>query len=282
MTSASGTTYTNLMGPQGDRGQKGDKGDPGTSVIHSWDGSVLTITSAAGTSSADLRGPKGDPGSGEGGSYDDSELRRLINGLKSEKVGYVEVFGNTIEMYDTPSKGRRIAAFNASVYDDGPLRRDIENTYAKKEDIPSVPSKLPNPNKITFTGAVAAEYDGSSPVTVNVPQGGSFDPEVLNEFIEVSDTQPTSEYTKVWVDTSDEEEVELVTKSDIPSIPTALPNPNALTFTGAATGSYDGSEPVTVNIPSGGGGGDWETVADIDMNEASEVLQELSGYRFLQ
>lgn len=31
-------------------------------------------------------------------------------------------------------------------------------------------------------------------------------------------------------------------------------NPNALTFTGAVTGSYDGSEPMTVEIPSGGGG----------------------------
>ena len=38
-------------------------------------------------------------------------------------------------------------------------------------------------------------------------------------------------------------------------IPNALPNPNALTFTGAVTGSYDGSEPLTVNIPSSGGGG---------------------------
>ena len=31
-------------------------------------------------------------------------------------------------------------------------------------------------------------------------------------------------------------------------------NPNALTFTGAVTGIYDGSEPVSVEIPSGGGG----------------------------
>ena len=36
-------------------------------------------------------------------------------------------------------------------------------------------------------------------------------------------------------------------------MPTALPNPNALTFTGAVTGSYDGSAAVTVEIPSGGG-----------------------------
>lgn len=38
------------------------------------------------------------------------------------------------------------------------------------------------------------------------------------------------------------------------TIPDALPNPNALTFTGAVTGSYDGTEPLTVNIPSSGGG----------------------------
>ena len=42
---------------------------------------------------------------------------------------------------------------------------------------------------------------------------------------------------------------------DAITIPTALPNPNALTFTGAATGSYDGSEAKTINIPIGSGGG---------------------------
>ena len=37
-------------------------------------------------------------------------------------------------------------------------------------------------------------------------------------------------------------------------MPDTLPNPNALTFTGAVSGSYDGSAPVSVEIPSGGGG----------------------------
>ena len=32
-------------------------------------------------------------------------------------------------------------------------------------------------------------------------------------------------------------------------IPTKLPNPNALNFTGAVTGSYDGSEALAVEIP---------------------------------
>lgn len=46
---------------------------------------------------------------------------------------------------------------------------------------------------------------------------------------------------------------------DAITIPTALPNPNALTFTGAVTGRYDGSAPLEVEIPSGGG---WLTVTN--------------------
>lgn len=45
---------------------QGEPGEDGVSVTHSWNGTVLTITSASGTSSADLKGPKGDPGSGGG------------------------------------------------------------------------------------------------------------------------------------------------------------------------------------------------------------------------
>ena len=37
-------------------------------------------------------------------------------------------------------------------------------------------------------------------------------------------------------------------------MPDKLPNPNALKFTGAVSGSYDGSAPLEVEIPSGGGG----------------------------
>lgn len=51
-------------------------------------------------------------------------------------------------------------------------------------------------------------------------------------------------------------------------IPTKLPNPYALTFTGAATGTYDGSSAVTVHIPVVTDGG--ETVA-------TEVYMRVSG-----
>lgn len=50
-------------------------------------------------------------------------------------------------------------------------------------------------------------------------------------------------------------------------MPDALPNPNALTFTGAVTGSYDGSEPLTVNIPSSGGEKAWKRLRSFTLPE---------------
>lgn len=59
------TGATGAQGPKGDTGDTGPQGATGpsgadgVSCTHSWNGSVLTVTSASGTSSADLRGPKG-------------------------------------------------------------------------------------------------------------------------------------------------------------------------------------------------------------------------------
>lgn len=50
------------IGPQGIPGNNGADGKDGISATHSWNGTVLTITSASGTSSADLKGDKGDRG----------------------------------------------------------------------------------------------------------------------------------------------------------------------------------------------------------------------------
>lgn len=44
-----------------------------------------------------------------------------------------------------------------------------DSGFITNEDIPE---KLPNPQKIIFTGAVSAEYDGSSQQTINIPTGG--------------------------------------------------------------------------------------------------------------
>lgn len=45
-------------------GQDGADGAHGVGCTHSWDGTVLTVTSASGTSSADLKGEKGEQGTG--------------------------------------------------------------------------------------------------------------------------------------------------------------------------------------------------------------------------
>ena len=42
--------------------------------------------------------------------------------------------------------------------------------YMAKNPI-NIPKKLPNPHKLTFAGAVTAEYDGSGAVTVTIPEG---------------------------------------------------------------------------------------------------------------
>lgn len=44
----------------------------------------------------------------------------------------------------------------------------LQQTYAKKTDIPT---KLPSPNAVTFTGGATGTYDGSKAVTINIPQG---------------------------------------------------------------------------------------------------------------
>lgn len=44
------------------KGNDGDDGKDGVSVTHSWNNTILTITSASGTSSTDLKGDKGDIG----------------------------------------------------------------------------------------------------------------------------------------------------------------------------------------------------------------------------
>ena len=50
-------------------------------------------------------------------------------------------------------------------------------------------------------------------------------------------------------------------------MPTTLPNPNALTFTGAVTGSYDGSAALSVEIPGGGGDNPLRLIKTITLAE---------------
>lgn len=80
--------------------------------------------------------------------------------------------------------------------------------------------------------------DGST-IFANLPWGSALSADVYDWA--KAETKPT--YTAAEVGA-------LPANTVIPTVPTALKNPNALTFTGAVTGDYDGSSAKTVNIPA--------------------------------
>ena len=126
--------------------------------------------------------------------------------------------------------------------------------YAKTDDIPTKTSQLNNDaNYITAAQApVQSVNNKTGAVTLSAADVSAI-PSTL-----------TGTAGQVLTKTADGQEWKDV------DIPTALPNPNALTFTGAVTGSYDGSAPLSVEIPSGGGGGgssQWKIIRDLTITE---------------
>ncbi len=112
-----------------------------------------------------------------------------------------------------------------------------DGSSAKTVTIPAIPTALKNPNVLKFTGASTASYDGSAAVTVNIPTTPDLSP--YAKTASLAKVATSGNYS------------DLAGKPTIPTVPSALKNPNALTFTGAVTGSYDGSAAKTVNIPIG-------------------------------
>ena len=113
---------------------------------------------------------------------------------------------------------------------------------ASSDEIPTVPSSLPNPNALTikYNGIVAFTYDGSRPETGN--------------FIVNAETVPMAEGDTTTIagkfDELEEGLSQYALKDSIPSIPESLPNPNALTikYNGVTAFTYDGSKAETGNF----------------------------------
>ena len=75
-----------------------------------------------------------------------------------------DVYAQLLEMYDQLRK---------QGVDDTAIAAAIEKWLEENPiEGAEVPDTLPNPHKLTFTGAVEAEYDGSEEVTVEIPEGG--------------------------------------------------------------------------------------------------------------
>lgn len=159
-----------------------------------------------------------------------------------------------------------------------------------------IPTKLPNPKKLTFSGAVTGEYDGSQAVNIDIPAGGGGGGGGAVDSVngmtgavvlkKLTADEGLTMSGEAGYNGSAEQSVGIapggVTKDKIADgavdtekmangsvtngkianggvtaekmasgvIPTKLPNPQKLTFTGAASGTYDGSAAKTVNIPA--------------------------------
>lgn len=108
----------------------------------------------------------------------------------------------------------------------------------------NVTSPVTSVNGKTGTITLAASDVGAVPTTRTI-NGKALS---TNVSLTASDVGALPDTTEIPDSTSDlTNDSGFITSSDIP---TSLKNPNALTFTGAATGSYDGSSAKTVNIPT--------------------------------
>ena len=103
--------------------------------------------------------------------------------------------------------------------------------------LPSIPTKLPNPQGLTISlnGTSQGAYDGSAAKSVNITPSG------------IGAAAASHTHTSANISDFDEAVGDL-----IPAIPTKLPNPQVLKFTGAVNDTYDGSVAKTINIPTSG------------------------------
>jgi len=126
-------------------------------------------------------------------------------------------------------------------------------------DITGLPTKLPNPQALKFTGAATATYDGSGAVTVNIPTTSKTNSQLTLQ-LNGGVTEGTNKFT---FDGSAAKEVNITPasigaaasshthpSSQITGLPTSLKNPYSLSIktNGATAATYDGSAAKEVNI----------------------------------
>ena len=174
--------------------------------------------------------------------------KSLIDAITTSKVNVSDIIDNlTTNVSNKPLSAAQGVALKALI--DAivmPTKlSELENDsgYAKTTDIPE---KLPNPQKLTFAGAVTAEYDGSGAVTVTIPEssggsGGTVRIEKLS-----TDTAVELEANKLYIFP---EMAELTITMAEPS-DTGIANEYHFVFQSGATATTL-TVPDTVKIPSG-------------------------------
>lgn len=233
-------------GPQGPIGAAGPKGDTGERGPQGPKGDPFTYSDFTQEQLASLKGDKGEKGdTGPSGADGKSAYQYAVDGgytgtedeFKEKLAAEIPVVDSTLtqsgQAADAAVVGQELSSLSGKIDaipsgKDGitPTIGDNGNWYLGDTDTgkPSrgEPGQDGADGKDGAPGADGA--DGHTPVKGT-------------DYFTAADKQEIAEAAAGMV-----------------SIPDKLPNPNALTFTGAVTGSYDGSEPLTVNIPSSAGG----------------------------
>ena len=158
--------------------------------------------------------------------------KSLIDAITTSKVNVSDIIDNLVtNVSNKPLSAAQGVALKALIDAIAVPTKlsELENDsgYAKTTDIPD---KLPNPQKLTFAGAIAAEYDGSGAVTVTIPEssGGSG----------VSD-EKIAEAVGTYMETHPIEETD-------PTVPDWAKQPKKPTYTASEVGAL----PVGTKIPS--------------------------------
>ena len=159
------TGATGAVGPQGPAGPKGDKGDTGATGPAGANGKDYVLTEA---DKQEIAGMVEVPG-GVGAAIDDTTPSTTTTYSSQKIEDELSALNEANATQDEEIAKRAKDADLAAVAKSGSY-----NDLTGKPTIPTVPTTLPNPNKLKLTGAVTAEYDGSAPVSVEIPAvGGS-------------------------------------------------------------------------------------------------------------
>ena len=200
------------------RGEKGEKGDTGATGPAGPQGPA-GAPGKNGAAGADGVTPHiGDNGHWYIGSTDTGKPSKGEQGPGAE-VFYIDLAGSYPD-YTCPVAMTDIKA----AYEAGKV---LECRFAMGQYIATLPIFLPMPSVNTWI------FSGSGSLTEMGFAAQSLTIAIVNGTVQASDTR-------------------LASKDDIPSIPAALPNPNALTIKiGSTTVTYDGSSAQTVEIADG-------------------------------
>lgn len=172
---------TGATGAQGQKGEKGDKGDTGAAGVDGKSAYAYAVDGGyTGTEAEFAEKLAQKQLTGATGTLTPTQVYNAVSAGIPVKVQYFDDnFGIFSYTNFNAAENMNAIAANTIVYYNGVymLGELIGNTdtnewhfmtttLAQKTDIPSA---LPNPNALTFTGAVTGSYDGSTAKTVNIP-----------------------------------------------------------------------------------------------------------------